>query len=221
MSKPDTITVTASRRDQIAADKVDLFVTLKDSSLVTGPAALERANGLSQLAKALHGTGVNPEHISLVRIRALASSGLLDHVGTTNYQVRVRCQDLNNLAAVLGTVIAQRHATLDGLVWGFPDDKRLRNRWLRACLTEAKERATLIAAGLGVRLLGVHHLTETWKDGDAAGHARPAPADGGEGAVQLRPQSAEPGITLAQVKTLELHLTVEFRVGELPKADAK
>lgn len=218
MAKPDTITVTASRRDQIAADKVDLFVTLKDSSLVTGPAALERANGLSQLTKALCGAGVKLEDVSLVRIRALASSGLMDNVSTTNYQVRVRCLDLNALAAVLGTVIAQRHATLDGLVWGFPDDKRLRNRWLRACLTEAKEKAALIASGLGVRLLGVHHFTETWKDGDAAGHSRPAEASG-EGAVQLRPQSAEPGITLAQVKTLELQLTVEFRVGELSNAD--
>ncbi|MFN8387919.1 MAG: hypothetical protein U0X92_16080 [Anaerolineales bacterium] len=42
-SKPDTIKVSANHKEEISANRADLFVTVKGSSLVSGDAAMKKA----------------------------------------------------------------------------------------------------------------------------------------------------------------------------------
>ena len=52
-SKPDTIKVTAFHREEVSATHVDLYVSVKGSSVVSGDAALKKAKEVNQLVEAL------------------------------------------------------------------------------------------------------------------------------------------------------------------------
>jgi hypothetical protein len=58
--KPDTIKISASQREEISANRADLFVTVKGSSVVSGDQALKKAREVSQLVEALTSFGLRP-----------------------------------------------------------------------------------------------------------------------------------------------------------------
>jgi uncharacterized protein YggE len=213
MEKPDTITATVSRREEIGADKVDIHVTIKGSSLVTGNAALKKAREVSQLVSALLEVKIKEEDIALTSVHAESSSGILGKSTSASYQLRIKCNDLELLADVLGVVTAQKNAKLDYLGWRYPDAKKLKAEWLQFCLSEAKEKAGAIAAGLGVRLLGVHAFSEKWLDSEQS--ERPY-LNEVRGAVLARAkaQSIDLGFPLSHSKWLEMQLETQFRVSE-------
>lgn len=100
MEKPDTITATVSRREELGADKVDIHVTIKGSSLITGNAALKKAREVSQLVSALLEVKIKVEDITLTSVRAESSSGILGKSTSAAYQLRIKCNDLELLADV-------------------------------------------------------------------------------------------------------------------------
>jgi uncharacterized protein YggE len=216
MEKPDTITVAVTHRDEVGADKVDIHVTVKGTSLITGPAALRKAKEVSQLVSALEAVGIKDSDLKLKSVHAENSGGILSKFSLATYQLRIRCSALDNLAEVLGAVTSQKNARLDFLAWRYPDDKNLRNEWLRTCLEEAREKAAAIASTLGVQLLGVHSLVERWVDSEQGGRAPLSEMPGG---VRVREMArAEPidlGFPLSHSKWVELQLEIQFRVSEL------
>jgi uncharacterized protein YggE len=217
MEKPDTISVTVSRREEIEADKVDVHLTITGSSLVTGTAALKKAREVSQLVNALVETGLKEQDVALKGIHAESSSGILGRSTCASYQLRVRCDELERLADVLGVITSQKNVKLDSLGWRYPDDKKLKAEWLQSCLPEAKEKAHAIASSLGVKVLGVHALSETWLDSEQAD--RRFLQEPAVGAVMMkamaRPERIDLGFPLSHSKWVELHLDAHFRVSEL------
>ena len=216
MEKPDTITVAVTRREEIAADEVDIHATVKGSSLMTGDAALKKAKEVSQLISALREVGVKEEDISLQSIRAESSGGILGRTTSASYEIRVRCADLETLADILGVVTGQKNIKLDFLSWRYPDDKQARNEWLQSCLAAAKEKARHIASGLGVRLTGVHTFSEKWIDSEKSERAYLGEIS--DGALRARSSMARTidlGFPLSHSKRIELHIEAEFRVSEL------
>lgn len=217
MEKPDTISVAVNRRDEVEADRVDVQVTIKGSSLVTGTAALKKAKEVAQLVSALAEVGIKEQQIALKSIHAESSSGILGKATSATYQLEVRCNDLEILAEVLGVVTSQKNAKLDFLSWRYPDDKKLKNEWLLSCLAEAKEKANAIALSLGVKPVGVHSLLEKWLDSEQGDRRFPEEMRVG-GFVKMARMRAEPidlGFPLSHSKWLELQLEVQFRVSEL------
>jgi uncharacterized protein YggE len=214
MEKPDTITATVSRREEIRADKVDIHVTIKGSSLVTGNAALKKAKEVSQLVSALLEVKIKEEDITLTSVHAESSSGILGKSTSATYQLRIKSNDLELLADVLGVVTAQKNAKLDHLGWRYPDDKKLKGEWLQSCLSEAKEKAGAIAAGLGVRLLGVHTFSEKWLDSEQAERPYLSEVRGAVLAKAMRAQPIDLGFPLSHSKWLEIQLEAQFRVSE-------
>src|SRR4051812_48791475 len=110
MEKPDTITVTTSHREEVKADRVDLHVTIKGTSLITGSAALKKAREVSQLVASLQEVGVQESDISLQSIRAENSGGVLGKTTSAMYGVRINCQELERLSEILGVVTGQKNA---------------------------------------------------------------------------------------------------------------
>ncbi len=217
METPDTITVAVSRREEVEADKVDAHVTIKGSSLVTGTAALKKAKEVSQLISALVETGLKEQDVTLKGIHAESSSGILGKSTSAAYQLRVRCDELEKLADVLGVITSQKNAKLDFLAWRYPNDRKLKAEWLQGCILEAKEKANAIASSLGVKLLGVHAMSEKWLDseqGDRRFLQEPA-----VGAAMMkamaRAERIDLGFPLSHSKWTELHLDIQFRVSEL------
>jgi len=68
-SKPDTIKISASQREEIFANHADLFATVKGSSVVSGDQALKKAKEVSQLVEALTSFGLSPEAVRNVSFK--------------------------------------------------------------------------------------------------------------------------------------------------------
>jgi uncharacterized protein YggE len=159
-----TISVTATRRQEFAADKADLQVTIKGSSVVTGSAALQKAKEVTELVTALLAVGVKEDELSLRGIQVQSSGGVLTRTSSASYTLRIRCSRLELLGEILGAISAQKNVTLDHLTWRYPDLTAIQKEWLDSCIAEAKERAGHIAGALSVKLLALHSFSEVWKD---------------------------------------------------------
>lgn len=213
MEKPDTITVAVAHREEIKADKVDIHVTVKGSSLFTGNAALKKAKEVSQLISALGEVGVKELAVQLQSVHAESSSGILGRSTSATYQIRVRCSELEALADILGVVTVQKNAKLDFLSWRYPDEKQARIQWLRACVAEANEKAAEVASVLGVKLLGVHSLSEKWTDSEQSERAYLSEVTAsGVKFVKALAKTVDLGFPLSHSKGVELQTEAQFRV---------
>ena len=213
MEKPDTISVVVTHREEIKADKVDIHVTIKGSSLVTGNAALKKAKEVNLLVNALSEVGIKEEDITLQSIHAESSGSILGRSTSAMYQIRIHCNDLETLADILGVVTAQKNAKLHFLAWRYPDDKQIKSGWLETCLAEAKEKASVMASRLGINLLGVHELCEKWIDSEQS--ERPYLGEVRAGGVKFAASLAKTvdlGFPLSHSKWIEVQMEVQFRV---------
>src|SRR5512133_683826 len=158
-SKPDTIRISASQREEIQATYADLFVTVKGSSWVSGDAALKKAKEVSQLVDELNGYGLPAEAIHLQSVHAETSSGALLRLSSATYRLRIRCEKLDQFADLLGIITSQKNATFERVEWKYPDEA-VREQALEKAIQKADAKARKVAAALGVRLLGVYSFTQ-------------------------------------------------------------
>lgn len=207
--KPDTIKVSAAQKHEVAADRADLHVTVEGASLFTGGEALKKAREVAQLVRELTEGGLPSADIYLQGVFADTSSGLLGKSSLARYKLRLRCADLARLADMLGVVTGQKSARLNGIEWGYPDDDGLDDRLLQECIVRANAKAALIAAALGVRLLGVSAFSETTPKPEASPRM-----DDGERYMRRREQVSgeELGLEVSHSKTVQVSVEIEFLV---------
>lgn len=221
--RPDLIKVLVVHREEVRADRADLFVVVKGSSLVTGDAALKKAREVGQLVADLTGHGLPESDIQLEGVYAEAATGMLGRSSSAKYLLKVRCADLNRLADVLGIITAQKNTTLRSLVWGYPEDAGARERRLDAAIQSANEKARQIASGLGVTLLGVRSFREAYTDPEEKALVFPGDEDedtqfkrrraGGAGLGEAL------GLEVSHTKEVTLLVEVEYRIsGFVPEA---
>src|SRR5512134_1062036 len=104
-SKPDTIKVSASHREEIFASHANLYVTVKGSSVISGNEAMKKAREVSQLVEALtrpapsgdEGSGLSPDSIQLLGVHIETSSGTLLKSSSAAYRLRVKLEKLDQL----------------------------------------------------------------------------------------------------------------------------
>jgi len=158
-TKPDTIKVSASHREEIFASHANLYVTVKGSSIVSGNEAMKKAKEVSQLVEALTRFGLSPDSIQLQGVRIEAASGGLLKSSSAVYRLKVKIEKLDQLADVLDIIAEQKNATLERIEWKYPEEAA-RERGLETAITKAKAKAQSVAASLGVKLLGVYDFIE-------------------------------------------------------------
>jgi uncharacterized protein YggE len=215
MEKPDTVTVVVGQRDEVKADQVDIYVTINGSLLFTGKGALKKAKEVSTLLSTLNEVGIKEDDVVLQSLHVERTTGFLGKNSSATYQIRIRCHDLELLAAILGVVTSQKNANLDYLSWRYPDSQKLKEEWLHSCLSEAKGKAAAIAARLGVELLGIYTLSEKWIDSEQS--------DSGQSPrfvalASTRARTADLGFPLSHSKWVEIQVETEFRVSALKAA---
>jgi uncharacterized protein YggE len=162
-SKPDTIKISASHREEVFASHANLYVTVKGSSLVSGNAALQKAKEVSQLVEALTRFGLGPEAVQLLGVRLETASGVLLKSSSATYSLRIRLEKLDQLAEVLDLLASQKNATLERIEWKYPEEAA-RERGLEAAIARGKAKAEKVATALGVKLLGVYDFMENTFD---------------------------------------------------------
>ncbi len=209
-SKPDTIKVSTSHKEEISANRADLFVTVKGSSLVSGDAAMKKAKEVSQLVEALTSLEVSPEAIQLQGVHIETSSGALLKLSSATYRLKVKCENLDMLAELLDAISSQKNATLDRIVWKYKEDEA-REHGLMTALEKAKSKAEKVAKSLGVKLLGVYDLIENDFDEELPYPQFAAQAMPMRSAGKLAPEPSL-GMDIQHSKTVTVNVEVWYRV---------
>ena len=204
--KPDTIKVSSSHKEEIFADRVDLFVTVKGSSLVSGDQAMKKAKEVSQLVEALTNFGLSPEAVQLTGVRTETSSGALLKSSSAVYRLKVKCEKLEQFAELLDIIASQKNAALERIEWKYPEDAA-RERGLESALSKGKAKAEKVAASLGVKLLGVYDFMENTFDEERP----PMPFQAMEMGMKARAASApEPSLDMEIQHSKTIHVNVEI-----------
>ena len=210
-TRPDTIKVNASQREEIEAAFADLMVTVKGSSLISGDAALKKAKEVSQLVDELTRFGLPAEAIHLQSVYAETSNGML-RSSSAIYRLRLRCEKLEQFADLLGIIANQKSTTLERIDWKYPDETA-QEAGLEKALNKANAKACKIATALGVKLLGVYSLSENTYDQEAPVPQRmfAAPPQARSMGVASS-QAADLGMDIQHSKVVEVRVEIEYRV---------
>ena len=210
-SKPDTIKVSATHREEIFASHANLFVTVRGSSVVSGDQAMKKAREVSQLVDELTRFGLSPDAIQLLGVHIETSSGTLLKSSSATYRLRVRVNELDQLAELLDIIATQKNAILERIEWKYPEELA-QERGLEAAMNKAKAKAEKVAAALGVRLLGVYDFMEGTFDEE-----RPPMPFRAEAMMKTRAAAAdEPslGMEIQHSKTVQINVDIWYRVSE-------
>lgn len=170
-SKPDTIKISVNHKEEISATHADLHVTVKGSSLVSGNEAMKKAKEVNQLVEALTSfkastepsRSIKEEAIKLQGIHLETESGVLLKSSSAVYRLKIRCDDLNQLAGMLDVIASQKNAALERIEWKYNEDDA-RNKMLKVAIEKAKTKAEQVAGSLNVKLLGVYDFIENMYD---------------------------------------------------------
>jgi len=209
-SKPDTIKISASHKEEIFANRADLFVTVRGSSLVSGDAAMKKAKEVTQLVEALTAAGVSPEAIHLQGVRIETATGALLKSSSAIYRLKVQCEKLDQLAELLDVIASQKNAALERIEWKYPEDAA-RERGMDALLAKAKLKAGKIAGALGVKLLGVYDFIENVYDEEMPYPAFAAQAMPMRAAGKAAPEPSL-GMDIQHSKTIRMGVEIWYRV---------
>jgi uncharacterized protein YggE len=212
-SKPDTIKISASHKEEIYADRADLFVTVKGSSLVGGDAALKKAREVTQLVEALTRFGLSTEAIHLQGVRIETATGTLLKSSSALYRLKVQCAKLDQLAELLDIIASQKNTSLERIQWIYPEDAA-REQGMEAALAKAKAKAGKIAGALGVTLLGVYDFLENVYDEEMPHPAFAAQAMPMRAAGKAAPEPSL-GLEIQHSKTVHVSVDIWYRVGAL------
>lgn len=211
-TKPDTITITASQREEIQATHADLFVTVKGTSLASGDAALKKAKEVNQLVEELVKFGLPAEAIHLQSVYAEAASGVFLRTSSATYRLRIRCDKLEQFTDLLGIITSQKNVTFERVEWKYADEEA-RAGALEKAIGKAQAKAAKIAAGLGVRLLGIFTLEEQFSDREAPPfHGMMPPSPQSKAMRSTGFAAPDLGMDIQHSKTIEAHIHIEYRV---------
>ena len=205
-SKPDTIKISTSHREEISASQADLFVTVKGSSVVSGNQALKKAKEVSQLVEALTSFGLSPEAIHLQGVHIETSSGALLKSSSATYRLKVGCEKLEQIPDLLGILASQKNVTFENIDWKY-NEAAAHELALEQAIKKAKRKAQKTASQLNIAIAGIYGFTEFMDGGQVEmGYAPQA----------LRAKSAgaplDLGMDIHHTKTIEVHVEIEYRV---------
>jgi uncharacterized protein YggE len=211
---PDTITVRTSRRSTIDANSADLYVTVEGASFVLGRAVLDQSRQVRALVEALADMNIPASDVYVEGARADVKSGFISKSTTATYKLRIHCEELDALPAVMDIITDRKEAELTHIEWRYPDSDEIHDFLLRDALPHAKRRAKIVAEELDLELLSVHDLQEELIDPEREKYqvnqapqsdlfARQRAAPGGGGGA---------GIEVEHRKEVTLNLKVQYRV---------
>ena len=210
-SKPDTIKVSASQREELSANRAELFVTVKGSSLISGDQAMKKAKEVSQLVEALTSFGLSPDAIQLQGVHIETATGTLLKSSSATYRLKVRCEKLDQLPEILDIIAGQKNTSLERITWKY-NEEEARERALLAALEKAKGKAEKVARSLGVKVLGVYDLIENQFDEEMPYQPFAAQAALPKRALGITPAEPSLGMDIQHSKTIQISVDIWYRV---------
>ena len=209
-TKPDTIKVSATHREEIFASHANLYVTVKGASMVSGNEAMKKAGEVSQLVEALTRFGLGPDAIQLHGVRLEATSGALLKSSSAIYHLKVKTEKLDQLAGLLDIIAEQKNTNLERIEWRYPEDEA-RERGLDSAIAKGKSKAEKVAAAMGVKLLGIYDFMENTFDEERP----PMPFQAMEMSMKSRSAAADQpslNMDIQHSKTIHVNVDIWYRV---------
>ena len=120
-------------------------------------------------------------------------------------RLRVRCEELSQIAELLDIITSQKNAALERIDWKYPEEEA-RERGLDSALAKAKSKADKVAATLGVKLLGIYDLIENSFDEEAPTMFQPQAMMMKRGGAP----AAEPSLGMDVQHSKMIHVNVEI-----------
>lgn len=208
-TKPDTIHVHTSSREEINATYADLQVTVRGSSVFSGNEAMKKAREVSELVEDLKNAGIDAESIHLQGVHVETSSGTLHRSSSATYRLRIRCWKLEQVPELIDIIASRKNAALDQVIWRYPEEEA-RARLLESAIASAKSKAAGIALALGVKLLGIYAFTEN--DIDEETPLMRSPQAFMVKAARLAESEPSLGMDIQHSKFMQVDVDIEYRV---------
>jgi len=165
---PKTISLTGSGTSSARADQatVELGVTVTDESANT--AIRLNAERMTAVIEAIKNTGINEEDIATISYSVYPqydytdTGRVLRGYAATNI-VRVKVMNLDLVGTIIDEAAAAGSNQINGIAFELSDSKReeLKANAYVAALTDAQEKADVIAMTLGLTITGVQSVAET------------------------------------------------------------
>jgi uncharacterized protein YggE len=204
--KPDTIKISASHQEEISASHADLYVAVKGSSLFSGDEALKKAKEVSELVEALTSFGLSPEAVHLQGIHIETSSGALLKSSSAAYQLKIQCEELEQIPDLLGIITSQKNVVFERIEWKY-NEETAHELALEKAIEKAKLKAHKAASLLNVAIDSVFGFNE---------YMNSSQMEMGVATQAFRAKSADApldlGMDIHHSKTIEVHVEIEYRV---------
>jgi uncharacterized protein YggE len=210
--QPSAIEVSAHHEEDVAADRVDLFVDVEGSSLFTGRAALSKAREVHQLVNELALVGIPEDQIFIESVRATTTSGIFSKSSSARYSLRVHCRSIERLGDVLGAIASQKNVSMNQMDWGYDESPTASARRLGACAAIAKEKARAIADALGVRLGAPYRICEVVPRAEPGPPSAIMPSFAGVARARASMSQDDLGLSVSHHRKIVTRISASFRV---------
>ena len=220
MKKPNTIAVNIELKEEVLANRVNLFVEVKGDSFVSGRTALKKAKEVRSLVEGLMQIGIAEENIQLMSVQAEVSSGMLTKSSSARYSLKILVADLDALADVLGIVMAAKNASVNSLEWLYDDFEKIHNVMLEEAIARAESRIAVMCKGLQHEKVAVYTMTEKLRTDGRDKYVAPRVASPAAMRVTAQPMTKEDlGLDITHSKSITLEVHIEYHVEPIEAMD--
>jgi uncharacterized protein YggE len=207
----DLLVVSAEHTAELKAIAVDARVLISGETFFFGETALSKAKEVAQFAAAVRATGVEEADIRLEGAVVRTAKGLLTKSSGADYTLLVHCRKLDVLGDIIGALAALKEARLESLDWRYNDGPDVHAAWLEAAARAARLKADRAAAGLGVRVVGLHWFEEDPQDREQKYRAAPQ-AMLHDAMSRSKSGAADFGMPISHTKRVTVRVEARFRV---------
>ncbi len=212
--KPDTISVRIVNEAELDADSADLTVVIEGSSVFSGEEAFKKAQELRTLIDALKDVGLDESRVKLRSVEVNSQSFAIIKSSSAKYVVSIKSVAVELVPKVLAAIACQKCIELSRLTWNYGKLKATKQQLRCEALKEALDQAEVDASVLGVKILGIHQLSE-----ESSGRDYNPEYIAGDSADFLAMKSKRAkqdiGFHLGNSTTAKLDLRAEFRVSAI------
>lgn len=220
MKKPNTIAVNIELKEEVLANRVNLFVDVRGSSFVSGRTALKKAKEVRSIVEGLAQIGVTEENIQLMSVQAEVSSGMLTKSSSAKYSLKILVADLDALADVLGVILEAKNASVNSLEWLYDDYEKVHNAMLEEAIARAERRIAVMCQSLQHEKVAVYTMTENLRTNDHDRYMMPRVASPAAMRAVAEPMTKEDlGLDITHSKTISLEVHIEYHVEPVGAAE--
>ena len=137
--------------------------------MFSGMEAFKKAKELQELVAILNDFGVDSSRIRLRNVRSSSQTFAVFKSSSARYSLTIAAVSIDLLSTVIRAIAGRKNAELSAMGWNYDQLQETRSKLREQALVDAKAQAVSSANVLGVKLLGIHSLTDAAEAREAKG----------------------------------------------------